>query len=259
MSKVLVCLAVILVLSGCSNNQGTGNYYEVVHERANCDPYCSLEYLLVSNGYILKKESHSRGSVQHDITIVKISSSKAEQAIASTHNLITEHKTERCVNCNEFTFFTLKEGQPFMHVTSEENSPDEMKTIFETTKELFEEGTEAESFFVQFVYKKIAQNSIDYHLFPNGTIVKLEFIGNSYDLGAAEVYDLETEQIEEIRNLIQPEYFSSESSLHECLTKGLEYGYLEIQKDDQYHFVWTCGTENSEADKLFNDLFEVFS
>ena len=144
-----------------------------------------------------------------------------------------------------------------MFADTEENTPNEVKQILENSKELFKTGVRQEDFFIQLVYKKLGQKTIDYHLFPNGSILYEEF-DDGINLTSARVYTIGEEKLKRIKNLVKPNFFESESSIVNCYTIGFDYGYLEVKSGSLYNFAWTCGTEDSDADELFNELRKEF-
>lgn len=260
MKTILGTIGIVLaitLLSGCTTEKSDGVYYEIVLEKADCDPLCKEEYILLSNGTMMKKYTPEKGIFKDEIEIVKIDESTAKEAIEMVQNLpITESKS-RCEFCDEYTLFMIKEGAAFMFVDTEDNTPNEIKEIFDSSTELFKTGEKEEDFFIQFVYKRLGQNSIDFHFFPNGAVLYEEF-DEQLNLTKARVYDISEERIEFLKNSVKPEFFEAQSSILNCYRVGLANGYIEIKKGNSYNFVWTCGVEDSSADELFNALLKEF-
>jgi len=255
---VIGFVLIIATLSGCIfDNSETPTYYEILLENSDCDPLCKEEYIVLSNGFIMKKYSIEKEIIKNEIEIVKIDESKAKEAITFVQGLSIDPRENRCIECDEYTLLTIKNKAAFMFADTEQNTPNDIKQIFEDSKQLFSTGVKQEDFFIQFVYKKIGQNSIDYHIFSNGSVLFEEFDDN-INLTNVRVYDIGKEKIEFLKNIIEPGFFESESSIRNCYTIGLDHGYIEVKKENSYAFVWTCGAENSSADKLFNTLMKEF-
>ncbi len=254
--KLLVFFVLVtMFFSGCVTDSGF--YYEIVHERNGCDPYCSLEYILLSNGTMMKK-LNLQDNYDYEIKVAKIDSARAEEAIKNVEDLVSEYKETRCSNCNEYTLLMQQKGKSFMHITEEENSDSALKEILEDSALLFSEGEQLEPFFVQFVYKRLGQNAVDYHIFPNGSVLREEFVGDSQVLGPVEVFEITEEKAGLLEEKFDADFFDSETGLSDCHENGLEYGYLQLMKGDSYAFFWVCGTGDSRADKVFNELLMEF-
>ena len=122
----------------------------------------------------------------------------------------------------------------------------------------FLEGEKTEQFFVQFVYTKLGQNSVDYHFFSDGSVLREEFIGDDLVLGPVSVFEIEKSELDSLKKKFDSEFFDSKSSLDNCPLNGLAHGYLEVMNNDKYNFSWTCGTLDSRVDIVFNELMEEY-
>ena len=63
---------------------------------------------------------------------------------------------------------------------------------------------------------------------------------------------------DEIKSMIGESFFDSQTRLENCFEAGMEMGYIEAQKNNQYSIFWTCGMEDSEADQVFNNLLAEY-
>ncbi len=258
MKRLAVLFVLLFALLGCLKPLAGPQYYEIVFDKADCNPYCSTEFIVLSNGLVFKKESYSRSVINNQIEIVKVSEDNALQAIKSAQESVGEQKTERCENCNSYVLFLEKKGRHFMFSAQEKDAPESVKKVFDDSTKLFLEGNKTEQFFVQFVFKRPGQNTADFHFFSDGTVLREDFSANTQILAGVEVFLLEKEKIDLIRGKISSDLFDSRTGIENCFEKGLEYGYLEVQMDEQYGFFWTCGAQSSKADELFNDLLKEF-
>ncbi len=251
-------ILLFLFLQGCATNNSDLEYLEIVHEIKTCDPYCSVEYILLSNGMMLKKQSNTEDIIHHEIEFVKIDESVAKEVIESAKQNVFESLNERCYNCDEYTLFFNDKEKSFMYSVNAKNAPLFLKNIKDNLAQLFSSGVATDQFFIQFVYKRIGYNSLDYHIFPDGSVLKEEFAGVDYTLASSEIFLITPEKLNELNNSISEDFFDSQSNLEKCYTKGLEHGYVEILKNDSSKFIWTCGVMESEADLLFNKLLAEF-
>ena len=258
MNAIIIALFAILIISGCADNKNKLVYLEIVHERADCNPYCSTEYILFSNGTMMKKQSNDNGPYMNKVELVKVAPEKALSAIMAIEDYGLEYRPERCDHCNRYTLLTLKDGAPFMHVIEEERAAPKVKEIFDDSSSLFFEGEEIEQFFVQFVYTRLGQNTIDYHIFSDGSVLKEEFIGQELVLGAASAFEIEEDKIDLLKEKFDSKFFNSKSGLNNCTSNGLSSGYMQVMKGEFYSFEWTCGTLESRVDDVFNEMMEEY-
>lgn len=256
--KILaILLFSAVLLFGCVKQNNDLRFYEIVHERGDCKPSCSLEYLVISNGIMLKKESQGVYP-NHKIELFSILPEKAGELINLTSANIKESTGEECRNCDLFTLFISTKEKPISFFAKEETAPDFINELEQKTADLEKGGKKEEQFFIQFVFQRLGKDAVDYHFFANGTVLKEEFKGNSFSLENASLYKIPEEKIAQIKSDVKPEFFTSKSSIENCAEKGLSYGYLEVQKGPSYAFSWTCGAENTEADILFNLLLKEY-
>ncbi len=258
MQKAVLLLGALVFLFGCTASPQGLLYYEIVLEKSGCKPYCSLEYIVLSNGLVMKKQSNSQTVIENTIEIVKTTPEKAAQAIKFAQDNLSEQKFDKCNSCDQFVFFTNKKPDLFMFVSRQEEAPDFLNKIFENSQNLFSGGEKVEQFFVQFVFKKIGKNAVDYHFYPDGSVVKETYVGSSQELAGADAFMLNGQQLGFLKSQITGGLFDSKSGLENCQKNGLEYGYLEVLRDGEYIFEWTCGTRASKVDTVFNEYLREF-
>jgi len=219
--KILaIALFSMVLLFGCVKQNSDLRFYEIVHEKSDCKPSCSLEYLLISNGIMLKKESQG-AYPNHKIEIFSIQKEKAEELVNLTSANIKESAGEECRNCSLFTLFISAKEKPISFFAKEESASNFIVGLEQKTAALEKEGKKEEQFFIQFVFQRLGNNAIDYHFFPDGTVLKEEFTGNSFSLANATLYKIPEEKIAQIKSAVKPEFFASESGIENCPRKGL--------------------------------------
>ncbi|MBN1940841.1 MAG: hypothetical protein JW772_01520 [Candidatus Diapherotrites archaeon] len=266
---VIVAIAFALALFTIEPEPPAGelSYYEIVHDRIDCAPACSAEYIVLSNGIVFRRqkvnvmaEDKYRGGrvmVKHNlIDTVRVAGESAAEAIEFAHANVQESFGARCSNCNSFHYFSLNEENPINYFAEESEAEQVLFGIEEKSANLFNEGVEEDDFFLQFVYKRTGENLIDYHFFYDGSVLLNEYKGYETIVIGTRLFTLEEEKLLELKSMIDNNFFESQSGLVECFEKGLEMGYIEAQKNNKDSFVWTCGTQNSRADEIFNWLLQ---
>jgi len=195
MQKAVLLFGALVFLFGCTASPQGLLYYEIVIEKSGCKPYCSLEYIVLSNGLVMKKQSNSQIVIENTVEIAKTTPEKAAQAIKFAQDNLSEQKFDRCNGCDQFVFFTNKKPDLFMFVSRQEEAPDYLNKIIENSAGLFSGGEKGEQFFAQFVFKKTGKNAVDFHFYADGSVVKETYVGSSQELLGAEAFMLNEQQI----------------------------------------------------------------
>ncbi len=262
-TTLLIATLILLLFSGCNGEKDTFSfrkteykYIEFVREDATCEKHCIEEYIIHSNGVTLIKK-HFRGRMP-EIIIGTIPLNKAEALIQATGNLIRDEGNEgiECTECRIYHIFYGDKEKTNAYTVNMTDAPDKIKDLEEEIRENVEEINEMESFFVHFIYKKPGEYAVDYHFYPEGTVLYEEFGQGNGELIKSAIYTISPEDVDFMRKETTDDFFNSKTSLENCITVGLEWGYLEIEKEDKYRLIYTCGTGNSTADALFNKLME---
>ncbi len=259
-----IALILVILASACMDTGDTFNfrktdmrYYEFVYEDLTCETICFEEYIVHSNGLVLiKKETRAEGITKTGIDTGTIDKTRAEELIQKTENLVGAINTGG-VDCRECQIYHIFYGDPEKTASLTgyaEDAPEPIKEIGEETRLALKNIKPIDPYFMHFIYKKPGNNSIDYHIYPDGTVLKEEFGQKNGELIKSAIYTLSQRDIEHMIESTTVEYFTSEDNLLNCNKNGLEWGYLEIKKDSDYRLVYTCGTGNSAADRLFNEM-----
>ena len=261
LSLLLLCST---ILASCTPNNPSNrfnfketriSYYEFVHENPACLEYCSAEYIVFSNNLIFSKIKDRNGE---ELMIGHIPESEAKvllelatQAIGNRNNDGTD-----CTTCDLYHLFYGDSRRTQAFTILRKDSPAFIEQLKEATENALENQQKPEQFFLQLVYTKKDEDSIDYHFFIDGTVLYEVFGKRNGELKSSAVYTITDQEVQDLRDLIGPGVYSSEDNLMDCPKIGFDYGYLFIKDEDEEDIIWTCGTGQSPADMLFNTLFE---
>lgn len=280
MVAIPVLFAALFILAVRYNNPGTGgngngsgdddkffnfkktdvSYYEFMYDDPGCrDGNCMKEYIVHSNGIVFfRDESVINGFKKTKINIGTIEKNKAEYLVAYTGDRMEVLNPEGidCYNCGlEHIFYGDAAGKK--SVTSYiDSSPQYMRDVLAMTEAEVRKANFFEPFFVHIVFTSLRGISTDYHFYSDGTVLREEFGEKNGELLSFNIYTIEKKVMDEMKGRITGEHFLEEDSDTGCIEAGLRWGYVEIQKGEDYNFVYTCGAGGSAADKLFKELFE---
>lgn len=209
------------------------SYYEFVYEDFGCKNDCFIEYIVHSNGVVFtKKETMADKGRKTEINLGTIDKNKAEDLINYTKKIIENLGTKN-VNCADCRFYHIFYGSPRetkAFTTYFENAPEFIAEINAVTESALKEIRPLESFFVHFVFQPVEGNSIDYHFYPEGTVLKEEFGKKNGELLFSAIYFLDLQEINNLKKIVTDDYFISLDNLNDCNAANLLWGYLEIKK-----------------------------
>lgn len=235
------------------------SYYEFVYEDLSCEGKSCLteEYIVFSNGLVFEKnEAQSDEKEKAEIRIGTIEKNEAEKLIGYAKN-IPDGLNAGGIDCNDCQLFHVFYGDQIQTkaITKRvEDAPESMRKIKEMTEKALEKLESSNPSFVHLVFEPKGESAIDYHFYPDGTVLKEYFGVNNGDLLSSAIYSLNSEETAELTGMIKEDYFKSTDNMEECVKTDLSWGYLEVKKGDAYRTVFTCGTGQSGADKLFKEL-----
>jgi hypothetical protein len=278
LSAILVLFAVLLILLvkydyidlGSNGNGGNGkffdfketdaSYYEYMYDDPGCrNNICMKEYIVHSNGIVFSRdESVINGSRKTKINTSKIEKNKAEYLIAYTgdHMQVLNPEGIDCQNCGLVHIFYGDTDKKKSATSYMDISPQFMSDVLAMTELELKNAILLEPFFVHVVFSSLWKNSADYHFYSDGTVLKEEFGEKNGELLGFNIYTIEKSVIDELRNSINKDHFLAKDNEIGCVELGLKWGYIELQKDGEYNFAYTCGVGDSAVDKLFKELFE---
>jgi hypothetical protein len=227
------------------------SYFEFVNEDGLSGDM--REYIVISNGVALSKIKHGSSA---NVTLGQIPLEKTETLMSSVRQRRDSLAGGgiACKGCELYhLFYGDAAGTNALSVRSAD-APGWLPEI-EVETAAASRGTElAQQFFVHFIYSESGEDAVDYHIFSDGTVLREEFGDANGDLLASTITKIGQADIADLASMVDDSFFSSISSLKGCQPIGLDYGYLEIHKSYQYGLIYTCGTESSKADAIFNHL-----
>jgi hypothetical protein len=264
---VISVLIIVMLLPSCGKKgdllkfQGTDlEYYEFVYEDTTCNTDCFREYIVISNGFTLTKiEAKRDGQKTTEVSLGTIDTNAAEEVIGYTESIMAGYKTNG-IMCSECRLYHVFYGDNrITRVFSDygDNTPESIKGIEKQTQLALKDIKESEPFFLHLVFKKVNKDSIDYHFFGDGTVLKEVFGINNGELKSHMIYRIDGSELRMLKDSVNDNFFiPSSNNLHDCEKNDLEWGYIEIKDKENYGLSFTCGTGNSAADTIFLDLFK---
>jgi len=234
------------------------SYYEFVSEDPGCKQACSTEYIVNSNGVVLRKvESNIGRDRLVKVNIGIIAKDKAQELILNVKTLVKAFKSEAIESYNRrLVHILFSDPDETKSVTKyADDAPQWISEVENNTDLALEATMPVESFYINFVSVPQKGNSLSYHFFPDGTILREEFTKKGRQLISAKAYSIDEKEISAIKEIIPQAYFnSSAGEINGCRDSGLEWGYIGIKKGGDYKVVYTCGAGNNIADNLFKAL-----
>jgi|WetSurMetagenome_2_1015567.scaffolds.fasta_scaffold13451_6 hypothetical protein len=257
MERITPLLFFVLLLPCCSSPQSDRfsmhpedmRFFEYVSE----SPASFREYLTLTNGATLVK-IHNGRDVQ--IKVGAISRGIASNLIEKGLVLIKENnKGIECSGCSlVHLFYAGKETKAYTVVA--ENASSNIKDLEGVFSGSLENMSEPDRFYVHFLFQRQGGDIIDYHFFPDGTVIKSVFGSANGELKEARFYSIGKNDHNEIRSRASEEVLSSWDDMLGCVASGLMWGTVEVYRDGKYALINTCGTGESAADKLFSFLMK---
>ncbi len=237
------------------------SYYEFVYEDITCgrNPCLTEEYIIFSSGLVFKKtEEQTGGKEKTEAYIGKIEKNKAEEMIGYAKIIVDSFggTGTECANCRLYHVFYGDMAQTKAVTKRIENAPESIREIGEMTRKALGNFKPSNSFFIHFVFEPKGGNTIDYHFFSDGTVLKEYFGMINGDLSSSALYSLNSKEVDELMGMVGGDYFKSTDNLESCVKTDLNWGYLEVKRGNNYHTVYTCGNGQSGADKLFEELLK---
>lgn len=235
------------------------SYFEFVYEDASCSMDCSREHLVISNGITFTRTETALGSKKNVmISIGEIDAKNAALIIGEAEKITINHAAKDiiCKDCRAYHLFYGDKGKTKSFSTLAYDAPDFIQRFEKTVQSALQNEKKLEPFFIHFIFEKTNKEAVDYHFYFDGTVIKEEFGPGNGDLISSAIYKINDFEIKKLRQLVTKGFYSSAENLENCRKNNIDWGYLEIKDKDDYGLVFTCGTGESEADKLFLDLLK---
>ena len=265
--NVAVILGIlVLVLSSCKPKSDifefkdtSLRYLEFVYEDTTCASDCSREYIIMSNGITFTRTEKEIEEGKATKTIIGSIEKENARNIIDLAQDITSKSSNEGIDCKYCTLYHVfygdnKKTKSFTtYIRSAQKSIEELQS--RTLEEL--KGQKLlDQFFVHLVYKEPRKNTIDYHFYPDGTVLKEEFGPKNGELLSSKITEITKENLKEIKDMVGEKKYNSKENLRNCNQKGLEWGYMELSNQENYAIVFTCGFGESSEDKLYAALMK---
>ncbi len=243
------------------NFEKTNNsYYEIVYEESPCTQECILEYILFSNGLVyIKNETNAGGSIITSATIGSIDGAVSGKLVTEAEKVVGDSRSGGvdCGNCSLYHVFYGGDNKTRVVTGFSQNATAVVQELDGETRAAVKDLSVGDSFYIHFVFKRLNENIVDYHFFSDGIVLREEFGLRNGQLLSSVVYSLDPRSVQLLKDSVAEDFFASADDAGlGCVKKGLEWGYVELQKGAGYKVVNTCGGGDSGADKVFDVLFE---
>jgi hypothetical protein len=233
-------------------------YYEIAREDHLCTDYCFLEYIVQSNGIILeKRETEEEGKKNTSINLWHIKKSEARDLISNARDLLGQHKSDRidCTECVISHIFFADQAETVAYTVLDSERPDFIDKIQSMTERSIDNAIGSDDFFVHFAYASRNSNIVDYHIFSDGLVLKELFGDKNGELIEANIYYISDEKMKEIKSFINEDIFKTSGDPAACSRRDLLWGFFELKNAENYRQKYTCGGENNDSDKFFDNLY----
>jgi hypothetical protein len=223
-------------------------FFEYVSE----SPGSFREYLIVSNGVSLVKK-HNGG--EDLIKVGMIPPESASSMIKNGAGLIKEmNKGIDCVDCSLMHLFYGDGKEAKAYTVDADNASSDIGGLEGVLSTALDDVSGLDPFYVHFLFQKQGKDIVDYHFFPDGSVIRSIFGPGNGELEEARFYSIGVNDLSDMRSMASEEVLSSGDDMLGCVPSGLMWGTVEVYRDGKYALINTCGTGESAADKLFSFL-----
>lgn len=220
-------------------------FFEYVSE----SPGAFQEYLVLSNGVSLVKK-HVNGS--NVISVGRISKEDSYAIIEKGLALLKEdNEGLDCSGCSLVHLFYADDSGTHAYSVLAQNASPEISDVEGIFSAELQNLSGQDQFYVHFLFQRQGEDIIDYHFFPDGSVIKSVFGTGNGELKEAHFYSISEKDRSDLKFMASEDVFSSGDDLLGCVPAGLMWGTVEVYRDEKYVYIDTCGTGESAADKLF--------
>lgn len=259
---VLVLIVLLLIKSDKDvpvddKNNNEFSYIEIVKEDPTCSENCFLEYIILSNGTVLKKYIKSFTDKSKNGLSLSKSGDDLSYLFKRANEITGKYGNNNGIECDKCVIYHLyrNEGETLSSYSSKsDETPEEIKDIMDEIGGVYENSIPGKDIFVHFYFERKDYEFIDYHIFTDGDVIREVFGRKNGELLESDTYRITAKQRSEIKNLIGKEFFLENTANISCLGKNILWGYLEIKKYDDYNYVYTCADGKLNSDIIFNYL-----
>lgn len=256
MERTAPLIFLILLLPCCSSHQSGRfsmqpedmRFFEYVSE----SPGSFREYLVLSNGVSLVKEHTGRDNM---ISLGKVSGEDSFEIIEKGLRMLKENnKGIDCSDCSLIHLFYADYSCAQAYSVLAQNASSDVRDLEDVFSGTLQNLSGLDQFYVHFLFQRQGGDIIDYHFFPEGSVIRSVFGPGNGELKEARFYSISMNDLLDMRSKASEELFSSGGDMLGCVPAGLMWGTVEVYRDGKYALINTCGTGESAADKLFSFL-----
>jgi len=251
--------ALILLLAfafGCTipqNPQAGLKYFEIVHEKANCpDGGCFTEYLFVSSGVVLKKQYNLPNYIGEPTMELRRMKNGESALFFDTAEKVSDANKNFTGSGDAKNHIFFSDNSNLYSLSFPNNLPAQFLEIFKEAEREFDAASPDVDFYVHQYYQPLTGDSVDFHIFSDGTFIRSVFTSDSNTLKDSKIYLLSENDVTVLANMTGNVTRRTNAQNTGCKADtGLVYGYVEIKQDGKYVGTYTCGNENDGVAALF--------
>jgi hypothetical protein len=257
MERMIPVIFLVLLIPCCSSPPSDRfsmqpedmRFFEYVSE----SPGSFKEYLVISNGVSLVKNHVGRDNA---ISVGRISRDDSFVIIEKGLSQLKErNKGVDCSDCSMIHLFYADDRGTQAYSVLAQNASDirGLEGVFSVA---LKNLSGVNQFYVHFLFQKQGGDIVDYHFFPEGSIIRSVFGPGNGELKEARFYSIGINDLSDMRSMAPSDVLSSKDDMIGCVSAGLMWGTVEVYRDGKYALINTCGTGESAADKLFSFLMK---
>lgn len=228
-------------------------YVEVVREKPKpCASECFVEYILLSNGVMIKKHLDTP---DYDDAIPVFSARRAafeavdailEQSATFLGKPMPESGGH--TDPNNIYFYN---GEKHHAWSAKEPAP-EFTAIFDKAGAAFAEGKLAEDVYLHVYYQPLQGGTVALHVFSDGTVIKSVFDKLSYRMSSTSISRIGDDDLASAKKLAAAAQAGAAKYFKCDAATGIEYGVVEYVHGGTLAKSYTCGAGSGEIPALFN-------
>lgn len=234
-------------------------YYEIVREKKECpDGGCFIEYIVLSDGWAIKKQfdSPDYDGAEPEITTRKMPLETADALLAQAAAFFAEERpagsggagdrdTLYFFDGAELKSFTLKNGK----------APKDYSRLFGDTAAAFEKAGVAEDFYLHAYYQPPHKDIDDFHIFASGAVIFSVFTRDATRMKSTAISGLDEARYETLRRAAEKALPLPSAPYRQCTAEtGLDYAHIEIKSDGGFFRSYTCADDDGLLSELFRSV-----
>jgi len=254
--------ALILLLafaSGClslARPAADLKYIELVQEKKSCpDGGCFTEYLFVSSGIVLKKQYNLPNYGGEPTMELRRMKNGTVSLLFDKAEIFSDANKNATSNANFSNHLYFSDNSKLGAHSFSTNPPEQFSEIFKEAEAEFNTAEPDVDFYVHQYYQPLTGNSVDFHIFSDGTFIRSVFTSNGNALMESKIYVLSENDTSILTNMVYSAARRQNAQNAGCrIDTGIVYGFVEIKQDGKYVGTYTCGNENDGISVIFTFL-----